>query len=160
LLFAEQILYVRTQHPAGVERQRPDADHENRKRGKGDSGFERMPCEAPESHARIFREKCGWSSRGTRFNELQQSYSGLFAPGNLQEHRNGRTTPETGPSNLMLAASAMTVPAALLTLNLRAANGLYGSATANWPEPDPTPFSVYPQNVGRYLASGGASISW
>jgi hypothetical protein len=54
LLFAEQVLDILSQYPAGVKNQRPDADYENGQRGYGDSRLERLLRKDFPEHARIF----------------------------------------------------------------------------------------------------------
>ena len=49
-MFAQLSLHILAQHPAGVVRQRPDADHENGQSEEGHSCLERAPLEDMEVH--------------------------------------------------------------------------------------------------------------
>jgi hypothetical protein len=53
LLVAQDTFHILTQHLAGVERQRPDADQENGQHKKRDSGLDRSPVKDRRVHVLI-----------------------------------------------------------------------------------------------------------
>ena len=54
LLLAQQALHILAQHLAGIERQRPDANHENHQREQSYPGFERAPLKDVPDHANAY----------------------------------------------------------------------------------------------------------
>jgi hypothetical protein len=50
LLFPELLLHVALQHPAGIERQHPNAEHQDAQGEQRDPGLERAPLKNPRAH--------------------------------------------------------------------------------------------------------------